>query len=128
MLVAAFAARGVELHVADDRRIFGRLGAWPEGLPRSDVVLLRSKSQWRNAMLARWLEALGARTVNRADVLETCGDKARTTLALVSAGVPTLDAAVSLAPESGPGAAGEVGYPLVVKPVVGSWGRLIGNA
>jgi [lysine-biosynthesis-protein LysW]--L-2-aminoadipate ligase len=127
MLVAAFARRGVELVVADDRGISGRLGSWPNGLPRCDVVLLRSKSQWRNAMLARWIEALGVVTVNTCDVIETCGDKARTTLALVGAGVPALDAAISLAPESGDAAAVEVGYPLVVKPVVGSWGRLIGR-
>lgn len=127
MLIEAFEARGVELHLADDRRIFGSLDQWPRGLPPSDVVLLRSKSQWRNAVLARWLEGRGASTVNRSEVIETCGDKARSTLALVAAGVPTLSASVSLAPEGGAEAAEAVGYPLVVKPLVGSWGRLIGK-
>jgi len=127
MLVDAFEARGVSLHVVDDRLVHGALGSWPEGLPRADVVLLRSKSHWRNLTLARWLEGLGARTVNRATVIDTCGDKVATTVALLAAGVPTLSASVAFTPEGGALAAGALGYPLVVKPVIGSWGRLIGK-
>jgi [lysine-biosynthesis-protein LysW]--L-2-aminoadipate ligase len=127
MLVSAFATRGVALEVVDDRLIRGDLGGWPEGLPRVDVVLLRAKSHWRNTVLARWLEALGVATVNRASVLETCGDKIATTLALLTAGVPTLSASVSFTAEGGRRAAESLGYPLVVKPVIGSWGRLIGK-
>jgi [lysine-biosynthesis-protein LysW]--L-2-aminoadipate ligase len=127
MLVESFAARGVELAVVDDRRIYGDLAAWPEALTGCDVALLRSKSQWRNAVLAHWIESLGGRAVNSGQVLDVCGDKVRTTLALLTAGVPALSASVALTPEGGPAAAEEVGYPLVVKPVIGSWGRLIGK-
>ena len=127
MLHTAFAERGVDLAVVDDRTIHGELASWPAPVPRCDAILLRSKSQWRNEALARWLEARGGRPVNGSRVLATCGDKIRTTLALHEAGVPLLGASVSLAPESGSAAAEAVGFPLVVKPVVGSWGRLIGK-
>lgn len=127
MLVEAFQARGVALEVVDDRLIRGDLAAWPEGLPRVDVVLLRSKSHWRNVALARWLEALGATPVNSSRVIETCGDKIVTTLALLDAGVPTLTASVAFTPEGGQLAGETLGFPLVVKPVIGSWGRLIGR-
>lgn len=127
MLVEAFGARDVDLQVVDDRLIHGDLRAWPEGLPRVDVVLLRSKSHWRNVALARWLEGLGARAVNSARVIETCGDKITTTLALLGAGVPTLTASLAFTPEGGQMAGEAMGYPLVVKPVIGSWGRLIGK-
>lgn len=127
LLAAAFEARGAELRIADDRRIYGNLAEWPTGLPECDVVLLRSKSQWRNALLARWIEGLGGLAVNSSAVFETCSDKARTTIALITEGVPTLSAAVSLAPEAGLQAAEIVGYPAVIKPVIGSWGRLIGK-
>ena len=127
MLLEAFAARDGEVLVVDDRLIRGDLGAWPEGMPQADVVLLRSKSHWRNVVLARWLESLGATTVNRAAVIDTCGDKVATTLALVAAGVPTLSASVAFTPEAGTLAGEAVGFPLVVKPVIGSWGRLIGK-
>lgn len=127
MLVEAFQARDAALEVVDDRLVRGDLRAWPEGLPRADAVLLRSKSHWRNAALARWLEALGARAVNSVRVIETCGDKIATTLALLGAGVPTLTASIAFTPEGGQLAGEAAGYPLVVKPVIGSWGRLIGK-
>lgn len=127
MLVEAFQARGVTLEVVDDRLIRGDLGAWPEGLPAVDVVLLRSKSHWRNLTLARWLEARGACVVNASRVIDTCGDKIATTLALLGAEVPTLSASVAFTPEGGQLAGEAVGFPLVVKPVIGSWGRLIGR-
>lgn len=127
MLVQAFQARAVELTLVDDRQIHGSLGAWPGGLPEADVVLLRSKSHWRNVTLARWLEGRGARVVNGSHVLETCGDKVLTTLALVAADVPTVDAHVAFATGSGLTAGRSMGFPLVVKPVIGSWGRLIGK-
>ena len=127
MLVQSFEDRGVELAVVDDRRIHGDLSEWPAVLADYDLVLLRSKSQWRNAVLAHWIESLGGTAVNSAHVLDVCGDKVRTTLALLVAGVPTLSASVALTPEAGPEAAEGIGYPLVVKPVIGSWGRLIGK-
>ena len=127
MLAAALSERGVELHVVDDRTIHGDLGSWPEALPQLDAVLLRSKSHWRNVVIARWLETLGGRPINESRVIETCGDKVLTTLALLGAGVPTLGASVAFAPEGGKMAAQGIGYPLVVKPVIGSWGRLIGK-
>ena len=127
MLVEAFAARSVELFTADDRRIHGPLDAWPEGLPSADAVILRAKSHWRNAVLARWIESRGALAVNNSGVIETCGDKVATTLRLIEHGVSTLRSSVSFSAESGRAAADAVGFPLVVKPVVGSWGRLIGK-
>lgn len=127
MLLEAFRARGVALEIVDDRGLHGDLRGWPVGLPTVDAVLLRAKSHWRNTVLARWLAARGVPTVNPAGVLETCGDKVRTTLALVDAGVPTLSASVAFTSGGGMEAADGLGFPLVVKPVIGSWGRLIGK-
>jgi [lysine-biosynthesis-protein LysW]--L-2-aminoadipate ligase len=55
----------------------------------------------------------------------TCGDKALTTLALEKAGVATPRTALAFTPESALTAIEEIGYPVVVKPVVGSWGRMV---
>lgn len=127
LLAEAFSARDVVLHVIDDRQVHGSLTAWPRGFPRVDAVLLRSKSHWRNVVMARWLECHGVEPVNGSRVLETCGDKIATTLALVAAEVPHVEAAVAFEPEAGLAAAEELGFPVVVKPVIGSWGRLIGK-
>ncbi len=127
MLAAAFSARDVELHVVDDRTIHGDLGSWPETLPQVDAVLLRSKSHWRNVVIARWLESLGGCPINESRVIETCGDKVLTTLALLKEGVPTLGASLAFAIPGAEMTAEAIGYPLVVKPVIGSWGRLVGK-
>ena len=127
MLIEAFNQRDIPVHVVDDRAVHGSLAAWPLGIPRADVVLARVKSHWRNVALARWLEAYGATVVNPSQVLETCGDKGATTLALLGAGVPTLPASLAFSRDAGRNDAARLGFPLVVKPLVGSWGRLVGR-
>lgn len=90
-----------------------------------DVVLLRGLGHYRQLALARLVEAWGLPVVNPADVVDTCGDKLRTTLALAAAGVPTPAARVAFTVEAALAAIEELGYPCVVKPTVGSWGRLV---
>ncbi len=54
-----------------------------------------------------------------------CADKFKTSLALARAGVPQPDARLAFAPQSALEAIDELGYPAVIKPVIGSWGRLL---
>ena len=63
--------------------------------------------------------------MNSARAIEVCSDKLRTTLALVAAGVPTPTVRVGLGPVSALRAVEQIGYPAVLKPTVGSWGRLV---
>ena len=71
------------------------------------------------------LEAHGYRTVNRYATSATCWDKLLTTAALAEAGIPQPRVRVAFTPESALRAIEELGYPVVLKPVVGSWGRLL---
>lgn len=89
------------------------------------VVLLRCVSQWRTLTLARCLEARGAVTVNRSSVITVCGDKLATSAALVAAGVPTPRTGVAFTPEAALELCERFGYPVVFKPLVGSWGRMV---
>lgn len=88
------------------------------------AALAREISQTRALYAARLLEVAGVPTVNSAEVIATCGDKLLTTAALVRAGVRTPRTAVALAPEAGLAAIERIGFPVVVKPLAGSWGRL----
>jgi [lysine-biosynthesis-protein LysW]--L-2-aminoadipate ligase len=65
----------------------------------------------------------GVRTVNTHDVIENCGDKFITTQLLLEQGVPTTRVMMAFTPESALKAIETLGYPCVLKPVVGSWGR-----
>jgi [lysine-biosynthesis-protein LysW]--L-2-aminoadipate ligase len=63
--------------------------------------------------------------VNRYATAATCADKLLTTAALTAAGVPQPRAQLAFTPESALAAIEEMGYPVVLKPVMGSWGRLL---
>ena len=91
----------------------------------ADLVLNRSVSHSRSLYALRFFEHYGVPTVNAYDVVALCGDKVLTSLRLSEAGVPTPETVVALTPEAALKALDEVGYPAVLKPPVGSWGRLM---
>jgi [lysine-biosynthesis-protein LysW]--L-2-aminoadipate ligase len=101
------------------------LWAWPDGGADDTVLLNRELSYSRAVQAARTFEAQGMTVVNSAAATETCGDKWRTTLALTQAGLPVPRTALALTPQAGLDALAEIGYPAVLKPLVGSWGRLV---
>jgi [lysine-biosynthesis-protein LysW]--L-2-aminoadipate ligase len=121
LLLQAFRDRGVDVERIDDDALV--LGS--EATPRWDLVFNRSLSQSRAIAALAMLEGLGVRTVNTADVVATCGDKVLTTARLCAAGVPQPLTRVAFTPESALRAIEETGYPAVLKPPVGSWGRLL---
>ena len=90
-----------------------------------DVVLMRCLSHSRALYAAKILQGQGVRTVNSYEVIATCGDKVLTTLALLEHGVPTPRTVIAFDKESALAAIEEMGYPVVLKPPVGSWGRLM---
>jgi [lysine-biosynthesis-protein LysW]--L-2-aminoadipate ligase len=91
----------------------------------ADLVLNRSVSHTRSLYALRFFEHYGIRTVNPYDVVALCGDKVLASLRLQEAGVPTPRTVVALTPEAALKALDEVGYPAVLKPPIGSWGRLM---
>ena len=92
---------------------------------KSDIVLNRSMSHTRSMYGLRFFEHYGLPTVNRFDVVNLCGDKILTSLRLQEAGIPTPRTIVALTPEAALKALDEIGYPAVLKPPIGSWGRLM---
>jgi [lysine-biosynthesis-protein LysW]--L-2-aminoadipate ligase len=67
----------------------------------------------------------GIPTVNMSHVAMICGDKLATSAALAQAGIPQPRIKVAFTPEAALEAIEEFGYPVVLKPIVGSWGRLL---
>ena len=121
-LFDAFDRRGVPFDHVDTRRQWFLAGQ--HGLPWS-VALNREIGQFRAAYAARCFAAADVDVVNNADATEVCGDKWRTTMALEAAGVPTPRTALGLTPQAALDALDSIGYPALIKPLVGSWGRLI---
>ena len=73
----------------------------------------------------KMLNAWGIPTVNAASVADTCGDKLWTSAALKHFNIPQPNLRLAFTPESAVAAIEELGYPVVLKPVIGSWGRMI---
>ena len=90
-----------------------------------DVVLEREISHSRAIYALNMLNGAGIKTVNSYDVAMICGNKVITSKSLIDNNVPTPRIKVAFTKESALEAIEEMGYPVVLKPVVGSWGRLI---
>ena len=122
-IFAAMEKRGLDYERLDDRLISFNLEA-PQHLT-FDAVLERSISYNSGLYALRILNTWGIPTVNTAAVAEACGDKLTTSALLAQAGIPQPRTMVAFTPESALESIEEFGYPVVLKPVVGSWGRLL---
>ena len=90
-----------------------------------DVLFERSVSYSCGLYLSKIYEANGVKVVNSPEVAERCGDKYVTSQILVKNGIPTPRVLMAFDEESALAAVEAMGYPCVLKPVVGSWGRLL---
>jgi len=128
LLFEALERRGVTFDLLDDQElIFEITGGqrYAEQYAQYDVVVERCINHGRALYSLRILNDRGIQTVNSAQVADICGNKLQTTSALTAAGVPQPRCLIAYTPESALRAIEELGYPVVLKPAVGSWGRLL---
>jgi [lysine-biosynthesis-protein LysW]---L-2-aminoadipate ligase len=90
-----------------------------------ETLLVRCVSFYRGLNIASVLESLGRRVINSSRTLELCGNKLETSLLLAREGVPTPKTLVAFSPEGAINAMESLGFPCVLKPLVGSWGRQV---
>jgi [lysine-biosynthesis-protein LysW]--L-2-aminoadipate ligase len=126
LILAAAVRRGVETRVITDRALALDLSG--ADAPQVDLVLDRCVAHTRGGYALRAFEAWGVPTVNASAAVAVCDDKVAMSLAFARAGVPTLRTAMAFTVESALTIGERFGYPLVVKPVTGSWGRLLARA
>ena len=88
-----------------------------------DVVLERCVSYFRGLHFTASLEFLDIPVLNKFDVASICGNKMFMTLLLKKNNIPTPKTYFSFSSHSAVENMEKVGYPLVIKPVIGSWGR-----
>jgi [lysine-biosynthesis-protein LysW]--L-2-aminoadipate ligase len=111
----------VNLTIVDPREF-----TWSESdLRHLDVLLDREISQSRAYHVMELLSGTGVTLVNDFKTVQLCGDKAFTSVKLKKHGVPTPDFRVAFDKESALRAIEDIGYPAVLKPVDGSWGRMV---
>jgi [lysine-biosynthesis-protein LysW]---L-2-aminoadipate ligase len=125
LLFAAMQQRGITYEVIDDGELLLDLARPDERWQAFDAVLCRSVSQSRGQAMLYVLESWGIPVFNSATVTATCNDKLLTTLSLLRAGLPVPRTLLAFTSEPALRGIETLGYPAVLKPVTGSWGRLL---
>ncbi len=132
LILAAFNNRAISPDIILDRELnfdvsAGPLQLAPSGIPWSDydLVFERCVSTSRGLYALAILNSWGIRSYNTYETAAICGDKLRTSIALTSQGIAQPHTRVAFTPQSAMQAIEDVEYPAVLKPVTGSWGRLL---
>ena len=90
-----------------------------------DVVLERCISYYRGLHFTACLEFMDIPVINKFDVANTCGNKMITSMLLKKNNIPTPKTYFSFSAETALEIFENIGYPLVIKPIIGSWGRSV---
>lgn len=123
-IFASLEKKGVDYARIDDRVAIFDLDN-PDPWKKFDVVIDRGLSGTKGLYATRILNNWGIPTVNMFSVADICSDKVATSSALSSANVPQPRTVISFGVKSALKVIEDFGYPVVLKPVVGSWGRLL---
>jgi [lysine-biosynthesis-protein LysW]---L-2-aminoadipate ligase len=115
--------KGINAQVIDGKTITINTQSKRTSLQLGDVVIQRSISHFRGLYLTSCLEFLGFLVINKFKVGQTCGNKLITSLTLAKYNVPTPKTHFAFSAESAIELIYKTGFPLVLKPVIGSWGR-----
>jgi [lysine-biosynthesis-protein LysW]---L-2-aminoadipate ligase len=124
LIIEELNRRGITFDSIDDRQAIFTLNDssyWEQ----YDAILERCVSNSRAISILNILNNWGIPTVNTAQAAGICSDKLATNLAFNRFQIPTPEVRIAFTPESALLAIEEIGYPVVLKPTVGSWGRLL---
>jgi [lysine-biosynthesis-protein LysW]--L-2-aminoadipate ligase len=122
LLIQELQSRDVDFDILDDRKLVFDMQS--DGRDY-DVILERCISHSRALYALLMFRDRDVPTVNTYEVANNCGNKLLTTSSLIRAGIPVPETKVAFTPASALKAIEAMGYPVVLKPGVGSWGRLL---
>jgi [lysine-biosynthesis-protein LysW]--L-2-aminoadipate ligase len=125
LLLSELRERGHEVEKIDVRKEQFSISDPPESFDGVDIAVDRCLATSRSRYVTQFLDAYGVPVVNSARTADVCADKVKNSLALERAGVPTPNTEVAFTTDSALEIIEEFGYPCVLKPVMGSWGRLM---
>jgi [lysine-biosynthesis-protein LysW]--L-2-aminoadipate ligase len=115
--------KGLRAQIIDAKKITINNASKRKTLQFGDVVLQRCISHFRGLYLTACLEFMGFMVINKFKVGETCGNKLITSLTLAKSNVPTPKTHFAFSAESAIEVINMIGFPVVLKPIIGSWGR-----
>jgi len=122
LLIEAAKKNDIQIEMVDCKKLFINLN---ENTQEFETVLQRCVSYYRNIHSTATLEGLGARVINCLNTGLLAGNKLFTHMLLQKAGIPTPEATIAFSKESAIESLEKNGYPKIIKPTVGSWGRMV---
>ena len=122
LLIKAAEMHDIAIEMVDCKRLFVDLN---KSTHEFGTVLQRCVSYYRNIHSTATLEGLGARVINSLRTGILAGNKLFTHMLLQKAGIPTPEAIIAFSKESAMESLEKNGYPKIIKPTVGSWGRMV---
>ncbi|EMA60537.1 lysine biosynthesis enzyme LysX [Halorubrum distributum JCM 13561] len=125
LLLNELRERGHEVEKIDVRKERFGLESTTAAVDDLDIVVDRCLSTSRSLYATRFLDSYGVPVVNAPETGDVCADKAKNSLALAEADIPTPATEVAFTTDAALEAIESFGYPCVLKPVTGSWGRLM---
>jgi len=114
--------KGGDIKMVDCKNLFLNLDQTKENF---GTVIQRCVSYYRSLHSTAALEGKGVNVINCLNTSIFAGNKLFTHMLLQKNGIPTPFSTVAFSEESALAALESQGYPMVLKPTVGSWGRLI---
>jgi [lysine-biosynthesis-protein LysW]---L-2-aminoadipate ligase len=118
--------RNVELRTYDSKDLYFDVGVWSGAAEMfGNVVLQRTAQYFRNLHLTAILESYNLQVVNSLETALYTGNKLLSSIRLMKARVPTPATKLAFTEETALKALEELGYPAIIKPTIGSWGRLV---
>ena len=114
--------KGVEVVLIDDRELIFRLENKQLDV---DIILERCINHARALYSLKILNEFGIKTINNHLTAEICGSKFLVTESLIKNKIPTPKVAVAFTKYAAMKAVKEIGFPVMFKPAIGSWGLLV---
>ena len=121
LLLEASKKTGIDIQMVDCKKLYLDL----EKKQDYGVVIQRCVSYYRNLHSTAALEGAGVKVINPLHTGVYAGNKLFTHMLLQQNGVPTPDATVAFSKDAAMNALKENGFPKIIKPTVGSWGRMV---
>ena len=118
--------QNIKYKLLNNQKIYFRLTKEKDLLEDFSIILERSLSFFRGLFSAAILETKGYNVINNHECMNLTGNKLLTSLKLIENDIPTPLTCIAYKDEPAIEAIEQViQYPTIIKPLIGSWGRLI---
>ncbi len=115
--------KGVSAKLVDAKNIVINTDNQKKDFQLGNIIFQRCLSHFRGTYLSSCLEFLGYNVINPSKVAEICGNKMETSLVLKKNSIPTPKSFFTFSAESFSDLINNIEFPMVLKPIFGSWGR-----